>query len=348
MRNPTKHQPWLDGLAVIAAIGLCWLPTYLAGGAGQVPPLWVFVPILFAAVRFGVRGALVASVVSSVVAGPLTPENVAHGTPQAASDWVIRSAFFVGIGLVMAIVTSRSRREAALHREARAEAEHTARLLEKDIAARQRLELELRRQALYDALTDLPNRAGFGGRIEQAVARQRRHGAIIAVLFMDLDNFKEINDTLGHRYGDELLTLVAARLRSAVRVEDTVARVSNDRDTVARFGGDEYAILLEDMCQPTDAAVVAERIMDELRAPFPLQRNRELFVTASLGIAIGDPEATADELLRRADVAMYSAKRQGKGRYEIFTASLDRAVFRRQGATASFWSDRSGSRISRG
>jgi GGDEF domain-containing protein len=318
-------RPGPAALLLALAMALSWAPSYVAGGAAYVPPLWFLIPIMFAALRFGKLGALAAGVIGVVVGGPLTPADVQRGAAQPLTDWGVRGGFFIAIGLVIAGITARSRRQTALHRQARAEAERVARLLEADIAKREALELELRRQALHDALTDLPNRAGFAHRIEQALARQRRHGALMAVLFMDLDNFKEINDGLGHRYGDELLVAVSERLRTAVRTEDTIARVGAHEDTVARFGGDEYAILLEDLRHPSDALVVAQRIMDQMRAPFPLGADREFLVSASLGIAIGEPASEADELLRRADIAMYVAKRRGKGCFEVFADEMDRA-----------------------
>jgi diguanylate cyclase (GGDEF)-like protein/PAS domain S-box-containing protein len=178
----------------------------------------------------------------------------------------------------------------------------------RNITERKALEHELARQAFHDPLTGLPNRALFMDRVAHALSRtERRHGRV-AVLFLDLDRFKIINDSLGHGIGDRLLGEVGQRLLCCLRPQDTIARL----------GGDEFGVLLEDILEVRDATVAAERIANALHAPF-LFEGREMFVTTSVGIALGstrggDPE----ELLRRADLAMYHAKSKGKARYEVF------------------------------
>jgi diguanylate cyclase (GGDEF)-like protein/PAS domain S-box-containing protein len=178
----------------------------------------------------------------------------------------------------------------------------------RDITDRRTLEEQLRYQAFHDSLSGLPNRALFMDRLEHALTRARRDQSAVAVLFLDLDDFKSVNDSLGHPAGDELLIAVGERLRGTLR----------DADTPARMGGDEFAILLED-AEDTDASVhIAERILDTLRAPFPVQ-GRDVHIHGSIGIALhSDAEQTADELLRHADVAMYAAKNQGKDRLTVF------------------------------
>ena len=161
-------------------------------------------------------------------------------------------------------------------------------------------------QAFHDSLTDLPNRALFLDRLERA-ARHRR--ATVGVLFADLDGFKTVNDSLGHAAGDELLVAVAHRLSRCVRPSDTAAR----------FGGDEFAILLEQIHGPADAIQAARRILDALEAPFRI-RDREVYVDASIGIATGRGEP--DHLMRNADLAMYKAKSRGKGRYDLFEPGM--------------------------
>jgi len=170
---------------------------------------------------------------------------------------------------------------------------------------------ESRYQALHDSLTDLPNRTLFFDRLEQAVNRARRTGKLTAVVFMDLDNFKVINDSLGHDLGDKLLIQVSQRIYNCLR----------DGDTLARLGGDEFTILLEDITEVGDAIYVAERLLSELREPFKIGR-RQISITSSTGIALSS-EATEQpsDLLRNADVAMYQAKRS-RGRYEVFQASM--------------------------
>ncbi len=162
-------------------------------------------------------------------------------------------------------------------------------------------------QAFHDSLTGLPNRARFLDCLEAAVRDHRR--ATVAVLFADLDGFKTVNDSLGHAAGDELLVAVARRLTRCVRPSDTAAR----------FGGDEFAILLERIHGPADAIQAARRILDALDAPFEI-RGREVFVDASIGIATGRGEP--DHLLRNADLAMYKAKSRGKGRHELFEPGM--------------------------
>jgi diguanylate cyclase (GGDEF)-like protein len=179
--------------------------------------------------------------------------------------------------------------------------------------------LDAVRQAFHDALTGLPNRALFLDRLEHALARARRGHAALAVLFVDLDRFKLINDTLGHGAGDELLVQAAQRLRATVR----------EADTAARFGGDEFAILLEDDTHTEDATHVAQRLIDTLQEPFEVS-GREVFVSASVGIATSRAgQEDAAELLRNADVAMYRAKQEGSGGYHIFEPGMRVALLER-------------------
>jgi diguanylate cyclase (GGDEF)-like protein len=175
---------------------------------------------------------------------------------------------------------------------------------------------ELHHLALHDPLTDLPNRALILDRINQMLARSQREHTPVAVLFLDLDNFKDINDTLGHAVGDKLLTGVAARLTSAIRQEDTVGRL----------GGDEFVVLAEGASLAAGAEMVAERILDVLATPFEIVGLQSpLSVTASIGIAEGS-RTTPDELLRDADIALYQAKAAGKRRAMVFAPAMQEAV----------------------
>jgi diguanylate cyclase (GGDEF)-like protein len=175
---------------------------------------------------------------------------------------------------------------------------------------------ELHHLALHDPLTDLPNRALILDRIEQMLARSRREHTPVAVLFLDLDNFKDVNDSLGHAAGDKLLVGVAARLTSAIRQEDTVGRL----------GGDEFVVLAEGASLAAGAEMVAERILDVLAAPFEIAGiESRLLVTASIGIAEGR-RATPDELLRDADIALYQAKAAGKRCAVVFAPAMQEAV----------------------
>jgi diguanylate cyclase (GGDEF)-like protein/PAS domain S-box-containing protein len=159
-------------------------------------------------------------------------------------------------------------------------------------------------RAFHDPLTGLANRSLFLNRLEHARARAKRQKGELAVLFMDLDNFKVINDSLGHDIGDRLLVTVAERLRACIRPQDTVARL----------GGDEFVALLEDLADADAAPRVAGRILDELREPFEIDGHR-LHTSASIGIALD--AGSGGDLLRAADTAMYRAKENGKGRYEV-------------------------------
>jgi diguanylate cyclase (GGDEF)-like protein len=175
---------------------------------------------------------------------------------------------------------------------------------------------QLRHQALHDALTGLPNRALILDRIGQMLAQSRRRATPVAVLFIDLDNFKDINDTLGHRAGDELLVAVAARLEIAVR----------EGDTVGRLGGDEFVVLTEGSTPDTDAAMVAARILDVLSSPLTLAASDvPLVVSASIGFAEGD-RGSPEELLQDADIALYEAKARGKHCAVRFSTSMQDAV----------------------
>ncbi len=178
----------------------------------------------------------------------------------------------------------------------------------RDITARWELENELRRKALHDPLTKLPNRALFMDRLEQALKQTERRKTSIAILFMDLDDFKSVNDTLGHEAGDQLLIEIARRLSGPVR----------DVDTVARLAGDEFTVLLEGLNEAGDATLVAERILKSLEAPFKV-KGRGIKVAASIGIAWASRSDIAPgELLDKADRAMYRAKEGAGSRYEIY------------------------------
>ena len=189
-----------------------------------------------------------------------------------------------------------------------------------DVTARKQAEQRLQHDALHDALTGLPNRVLFLDRLDQAIRRAQRStpGAAAAVLFLDLDRFKLVNDSLGHQVGDELLKAVARRLESAVRPPDTVARL----------GGDEFTVLLDGVTDVHEAALVAERVHHTLRAPFEID-DRELHIDASIGIALAAADAAPDTVVRDADVAMYRAKAEGKGHHAVFDARMHEQVMRR-------------------
>lgn len=190
------------------------------------------------------------------------------------------------------------------------------------LIARQEAESRLRHEAFYDLLTDLPNRALFMDRLEQAIIRSQRYqDEHFAVLFMDIDQFKLINDSLGHSVGDDLLKVVAEQLEKCLRATDTVARL----------GGDEFVMLLNNIHHIDEAIQVAERILKAIGNPVVLS-GHQVVISTSIGILFSDPGYDSPmAYLRDADIAMYWAKSQGKARYEIFTASMRESVIYRMG-----------------
>lgn len=189
----------------------------------------------------------------------------------------------------------------------------------RDITERIELEEELAHQAFHDSLTGLANRILFRDRVNHALARMRRRTNPVAVLLLDLDGFKTVNDSLGHAFGDEFLIAVADRLRTLLRPSDTPSRL----------GGDEFAVLLEDLNAPADATLVAGRILEALCLPFVVQ-GKEIVIAASIGVTIATGVAEdADDLLRNADVAMYTAKDRGRRRVELFQPSMHKAMLDR-------------------
>jgi diguanylate cyclase (GGDEF)-like protein len=184
---------------------------------------------------------------------------------------------------------------------------------------RKRTEVQLAHKALHDPLTGLPNRALFLDRLGVALDRSRRTSASVAVLFLDVDNFKEVNDSLGHGAGDRVLATLADRLQAMLR----------PMDTVARFGGDEFTFLFEDLASEREVVLIAERISRAAARPITLEHD-ETTITVSIGIAmVGDPNVPAEAVIREADAAMYRAKELGRSRYELFDeASRARAMER--------------------
>jgi diguanylate cyclase (GGDEF)-like protein/PAS domain S-box-containing protein len=189
----------------------------------------------------------------------------------------------------------------------------------RDTTDRKGLEEQLKRMAFHDPLTLLANRSLFRDRVEHAVAVSRRNGRGVAVMFVDLDNFKKINDSFGHAQGDRVLHKSAQRLVKATR----------NGDTVARFGGDEFAVLLENLMGKEQVIEIASRIVETLQEPLDLP-GADLRVAASVGVVFATPDDGVEELMRNADVAMYSAKAQGKGRYTVYEPAMQGAASKRQ------------------
>jgi diguanylate cyclase (GGDEF)-like protein/PAS domain S-box-containing protein len=186
----------------------------------------------------------------------------------------------------------------------------------RDISERKLAEAQALRTARYDGLTGLANRSVYVEALRQAISLAKRTGRSFAVIYLDLDHFKDVNDTLGHPVGDELLKAVAGRLRSNTR----------EADIVARFGGDEFAVVAPDITEPADVAILADKLLKALAEPFALLGN-DIHTGASIGIDLYGPEASdAETLLSHADVALYRAKAEGRGSYRFFTDSMDAEV----------------------
>jgi diguanylate cyclase (GGDEF)-like protein/PAS domain S-box-containing protein len=194
----------------------------------------------------------------------------------------------------------------------------------REIGQRKEAEDQLKRMAHFDVLTGLANRGVFVAEVTRAIERTHRDGHSFAVLYLDLDHFKDVNDTLGHPIGDRLLQAVAERLLANVRTIDTVAR----------FGGDEFALLMTDIGDPTDAAVLADKLMQIMAEPFLFDGN-QILSGVSIGVATYEPDAPdAETLLAHADVALYRAKSEGRNTYRFFTGAMDAEVRKRVGLTA--------------
>jgi diguanylate cyclase (GGDEF)-like protein/PAS domain S-box-containing protein len=188
-----------------------------------------------------------------------------------------------------------------------------------DITERKRAEDQIKSLAYHDALTGLPNRLLFTDRLSLAVSQAARHNQHLAVLFLDMDRFKVINDSLGHSLGDRLLQAVAERLQACVR----------EADTVARLGGDEFTLLLPGVAHPEDVARVAEKILEALKQPFKTE-GRELFCTVSMGISLFPEDGgDAETLVKNADTAMYRAKEQGRDNYQLYTPAMNATAVER-------------------
>ena len=228
----------------------------------------------------------------------------------------------VGVYSVVRDITERKRAEEALRRahdelEARVQ-ERTAELakaneaLRAEITERKRAEETIRQLAHHDALTGLPNRRLFNDRLALALAHAHRNQQKLAVMLLDLDHFKDVNDTLGHSVGDQLLQVVGERLTSLLR----------KGDTVARMGGDEFMLLLPEIAQVEDAAKVAANILEAFSKPFVFD-GHELHVTTSIGIAMYPEDGEdGDALMKNADIAMYRAKDQGRDNYQRYTPAM--------------------------
>jgi diguanylate cyclase (GGDEF)-like protein/PAS domain S-box-containing protein len=220
------------------------------------------------------------------------------------------SGELLGAVNVLVDITERKRVEGELERlvaERTAELEVANEELRHHMAERRVLERRLEYRATHDYLTDLHNQASFYEHLSRALSRARRGGGKLALLFVDLDDFKLVNDSLGHQEGDRMLRTVAQRLRGCLRGSELAARV----------GGDEFAVVLEDVADASEAVRVAERLQERLRVPFDVGDGHRMYTSASIGIALGAQERPL-ELVRAADLAAYRAKRRGRARSAVF------------------------------
>jgi diguanylate cyclase len=287
-----------------------WLVAYALWGAAELHPSVATLTDPVPVPRGGLtRGRLASLAGASLMAPAILAIQALRG--QRIDVPVI----VAGCALLFLLVLARMAELVRLNESTVRELRGTEGVLRASLSERDALAAQLEHQAFHDSLTDLANRALFNDRVRQALARARRSGRGLAVLFVDLDDFKVVNDSLGHGAGDRLLREVAARLRSCLR----------DHDTVGRLGGDEFAILAED-ADLGSARQLAERIIATLATPFPLVGG-QVTIHASIGIAF-DERLALDEarLLRNADIARYAAKSRGNGTYEVFQSSMLRSV----------------------
>ncbi|MCC7367924.1 MAG: EAL domain-containing protein [Chloroflexi bacterium] len=246
-----------------------------------------------------------------ITSGDLEHVNIQLGLHADRELEVLAESFNEMVRRLRETTVSRNQLEQRIQ-ERTADLSEANELLTREIGERRRAERELEHLAFYDSLTGLPNRALFLDRLEHALQGAARNQQRLTVMFLDLDNFKVVNDSLGHKAGDALLVTIAGRLKACLR----------SQETAARLGGDEFTVLLNDVGNEADAIVVAERIQETMREPIPLD-GREFVPGVSIGIVLSRPGVdTTETLLRDADLAMYGAKSGGKGRYEVFDQSM--------------------------
>jgi diguanylate cyclase (GGDEF)-like protein len=286
LRRPASWRPtgraiaWSSGLVLTSLVALG--PWEFAGDAGL--PFLTVPMLIVIAVLFGTRGAAGGVLVVAIVVEAVT----ADGRGAFADDGTFHGVVIAQMFVAMSAVTA-----------------HTVAALTSELVTRDELEGRLRALALRDSLTGLANRRLLFERLDLASRRLTRHRGVLALLFIDLDGFKAINDNFGHAAGDGVLVDAAQRLRAAVR----------EQDTIARLGGDEFMILAEDLTTAADAGALAERVVAAFEEPFAVAGQR-VHVTASIGIAArSEPVVDADAYLSRADQAMYVAKRRGGSRF---------------------------------
>ena len=254
------------------------------------------------AIYGGLGPGLVATVLSTTACGLyfLPPDGVPLGWPEEA----LRLTIFLSTGVLISWLADG-------HKRAEDGLRERNEYLELWAAQRKELEERLEYRATHDYLTDLHNQASFYDHLSRALSRARRRGSEVGLLFIDLDDFKLVNDSLGHQEADRVLRAVAERLKGCLRGSEIAARI----------GGDEFVVVLEDITDTGTAVRVAERVQEQLRVPFRIHERHRLRISASIGIAIG-ARGRPRELVRAADLAVYQAKRLGKGRNAVFDPNI--------------------------
>ncbi|MDP9238766.1 MAG: EAL domain-containing protein [Chloroflexota bacterium] len=318
LRAAQAHQQDAENFTLRWSLGLGALCAGLLTIAGLASYQWITRPLrrASAATRAIAAGDLSARV---PIAGPSELANLAVDANTMAVALIRRSdeltAYLSKDLEARSADLERANQYLALEVDERKRAQEA---LARTLDAERDLEQQLRHQAFHDPLTNLANRARFMDRLDYGLERARKTGNSLAVLFMDVDDFKSVNDSLGHPAGDRLLKEVATRLNSSITAGDTAARV----------GGDEFAVLLEDVRDVDDATMVAERVIEALRPPLVLDET-EVFVRGSIGVVVGTGSDVAEELVRRADIAMYVAKADGKDRFAPYTPSMEESILGR-------------------
>lgn len=351
--HDTEGRVVHDGTLEIAAFGTQLPPVDDAQGVRfNAETLEIYRPIIFGGrgiggVRVGMSLAPIAGEIDSMMDGMSMVS--ARGMRATLLSAVVTAFLFVVTGMVLAFIVSRS-----LARPIRLLADQASRIGSGDytdtLAVHRSDEIgelaaafrdmsrnlrasdgEVRYLAYHDSLTRLPNRARLKQYLAEAVARSRRHTQRLALFFIDLDDFKRVNDTLGHKAGDKLLKEFSQRLKDSLREMDHFEPdpVDGGRDLIARLGGDEFTVVLEDVEDSRGIAVVAQRILDTLQKPV-LLAGQEVVVGASIGITVFPDDADGvDSLLKNADVAMFQAKERGKNHYQFYNQSMDQTAGQR-------------------
>ena len=297
LRSAVPLLPWYGlavGLSTLALLLMLLLRPLME------PSVFVFflAAVAISSLYGGLGPGLTATMLSALGSNYffLAPYNALFSRPEEA----LRLCIFLSTGVIVSWLAEGRKRAEDQLRERNEE-------LERWVARQETLEEQLRHKASHDHLTDLHNQQSFYEHLTGALSRARRRGSKVAVLFVDLDDFKLVNDSLGHQEGDRVLREVAERLRGCLR----------DADVPARFGGDEFVVLLEDVTDASRALEVAERFQTRLRIPFDVGTRHRMYTTASIGIAV-EAEEGPQELVRAADMASYRAKKMGKARSVLF------------------------------